>query len=369
MVGMAVLKSGEINMEEKMISVIIPVYNAEKYLEECLDSIVNQTIGIEHIELIVVDDGSTDHSLQCLMKYEQKYPDSILLVPLEENGGQANARNIGIYYANAPYLTFVDADDWVDTDAYEKMLDPVNRYQCDMLQCGVTVHVGDAIHYMDMEPGYFEIKNQKERNKFFDTYKSVRMIGNTLYRTEWVKKHGFEFKNFAKYEDNYWAGIVPYFVGSCYAMSDHLYHYRIRESSNSQVRNDEGHFERLRVELEKLKFYQENGLFDIYYEGIREQFLKVFYCNTLHIIFCKFDNIPLERIRDMQSIVKEIFPDYLDYCKKSELFVNQVLTVAFDFPLDVWEDYKEAYLDWVEERQRGKLALYYAKMRKALNLP
>lgn len=91
MVGRAALKTGEINMEEKKISVIIPVYNAENYLEECLDSIVNQTIGIEDIELIVVDDGSTDHSLQYLMKYEQKYPNSILLIPLEENGGQANA--------------------------------------------------------------------------------------------------------------------------------------------------------------------------------------------------------------------------------------------------------------------------------------
>lgn len=74
--------------------------------------------------------------------------------------------NIGIYYANAPYLTFVDADDWVDVDAYEKMLEQANKYQCDMLQCGVTVHAGDELHYMDMEPGYFEIKMKRKERSF-----------------------------------------------------------------------------------------------------------------------------------------------------------------------------------------------------------
>lgn len=192
-------------MEEKMISVIIPVYNAEEYIEECLDSIVNQTIGIEHVELIVVDDGSTDHSLQYLMAYEQKYPDSILLVPLEENGGQANARNIGIYYASAPYLTFVDSDDWVEHNIYEKMLEPANRYSCDIVQCAIIEHIGEELGYKNMghKEELFRVRNESERKNFFGSYKSIGVIGNTIYRTEWVKAHGFEFKSFAKYEDNY----------------------------------------------------------------------------------------------------------------------------------------------------------------------
>ena len=86
-------------MLEKCISVIIPVFNAEKYLKRCLDSIVYQTIGIERIELIIVDDASTDRSLQCIMEYEQQYPEDILVVALKKNNGQAGCTQYryGIY--------------------------------------------------------------------------------------------------------------------------------------------------------------------------------------------------------------------------------------------------------------------------------
>ncbi len=128
-------------MAEKAISVIVPVYNKQEYLEECLESLVNQTIGIKQMELILVDDGSTDNSLKYLIRYEKKYPENIILVPLGENSGQANARNIGMEYVSAPYFTFVDADDWVEPDIYKKMLEPAKLHQYDMIRCGLIEHI------------------------------------------------------------------------------------------------------------------------------------------------------------------------------------------------------------------------------------
>ncbi len=151
-------------------------------------------------------------------------------------------------------------------------------------------------------------------------------------------------------------------------MPGHYYHYRILENSNSHARNNDGHFERLRVELELLQFYQERGLFKTCYKKIRNRFLEMFYTNMLHIIFGKFDYIPLERIKEMQSIVKDIYPDYLEYCKESSLFVNPVLTVAFNFPLEVWEDYKRAYLEWIQDGKEDEIVQFYVKMRTALKL-
>lgn len=356
-------------MTEKMMSVIIPVYNAEEYIKECLDSIIGQTIGIEHIELIVVDDRSTDRSLQYLMEYEKKYPDSILLVPLEENGGQANARNIGMDYVTTPYFAFVDADDWVEPDMYEKMLGKMEKYECDMVHCFHVEHLEDCEeHYVRTknEEGLYYMGHKKKAEN--PSFESGGGIWSFLYCTQWIRKHGFRFKHFKKYEDNYWSGIVFFFAESVYVVPKCLYHYRIRERSNSHSRNDKGHFERLKVELEKLQFFQENGLFEDNYERIQKQFLEIFYSNTLHIIWCQFDYIPLDIIRDMQLAVKEIYPDYLEYCKNSERNLEQVLTVAFDFPIEIWEDYKKAYLEWVQERKSDKITQFYIKMRSALNL-
>lgn len=356
-------------MAEKMISVVIPVYNAEEYIKECLDSVINQTIGIEHIELIVVDDSSTDRSLQYLMEYEKKYPDSILLVPLEENGGQANARNIGMDYITAPYFAFVDADDWVEPDIYEKMLGAMEKCECDIVHCFHTEHLEGCeehpVRTKNEEGIYFIGSRKMEEDPSFENSGG---IWSFLYCTKWIREHGLRFKNFKKYEDNYWSGMVFFFAESVYMVPESLYHYRIRELSNSHSRNDKEHFERLSVELEKLKFYQEQGLFEANYEKIQKGFLEMFYSNTLHIICCQFDYIPLDIIREMQLTVKEIYPDYLEYCKKSGRNLEEVLTVAFDFPAEMWEEYKKAYLEWVQNRKSDRIVQFYAKMRSALKL-
>lgn len=99
----------------KKISVIVPVYNMEKYLEKCLDSLVNQTL--KEIEIIVINDGSTDNSYKILDKYKKKYSD-ILTVINTENNGISIARNIGIKEATGEYIAFIDSDDYVDINMF-----------------------------------------------------------------------------------------------------------------------------------------------------------------------------------------------------------------------------------------------------------
>ena len=98
----------------KLVSVVVPCYNAFMYLEKCIEHLLIQTIGLENIEIILVDDASTDGgaTLGIIMQYEQKYPENIIAVSLEENVRQGGARNVGVSYANGQYLIFCDADDW-----------------------------------------------------------------------------------------------------------------------------------------------------------------------------------------------------------------------------------------------------------------
>ena len=104
--------------KQPKISVIIPVYNTEKYLKECLDSIVNQTL--KDIEIICVDDGSTDDSLSILQEYAKK--DNRIMIIDQKNSGVSSARNSGLDKATGEYLAFVDPDDWIDKDMYEQTI-------------------------------------------------------------------------------------------------------------------------------------------------------------------------------------------------------------------------------------------------------
>ncbi|UKI27635.1 MAG: glycosyltransferase family 2 protein [Bacilli bacterium] len=100
------------------VSIIVPVWNVEKYIAKCLDSLVNQTL--EEIEIIVVNDGSPDNSQKIIDKYVKKYPDKSKNLFIKENGGQGSARNMGIEKAKGEYISFVDSDDWLDSEALEK---------------------------------------------------------------------------------------------------------------------------------------------------------------------------------------------------------------------------------------------------------
>lgn len=111
----------------KKISVIVPCYNVEKYIDRCVKSIVNQTIGIENLEVIFVNDASTDHTLSKLQEWESRYPDDIMVITYDENLRQGGARNLGLQYASCEYIGFVDSDDWVELDMYETLLQPMEQ--------------------------------------------------------------------------------------------------------------------------------------------------------------------------------------------------------------------------------------------------
>ena len=119
----------------KKVSVVIPVYNVEKYLRRCLDSLVNQTY--KNLEFICVNDGSTDNSLEILKEYAAK--DSRFIIINQKNQGVALARNNGLNVASGDYLSFVDPDDWVGLNYYEEVVKEFIATNCDVVQLDYTV--------------------------------------------------------------------------------------------------------------------------------------------------------------------------------------------------------------------------------------
>ena len=114
------------------VSIIVPVYNVEKYIEKCLESLVNQTL--EDIEIIIVNDGSKDNSKEIVKQYLEKYPEKMVYLE-KENGGLSDARNFAIPYAKGEYVAFLDSDDYVELNMYEDMYKIAKNEDSDMVEC------------------------------------------------------------------------------------------------------------------------------------------------------------------------------------------------------------------------------------------
>ena len=123
-----------------MISIIIPVYNVSQYLNECIQSVVNQSYN--DFECILIDDGSSDGSEIICDQWEQK--DSRIKVIHQPNQGGATARNRGITEALGEYIAFIDSDDWIDSDYLYQLVQPIEKYNVDLVVCGLQQHYSDG---------------------------------------------------------------------------------------------------------------------------------------------------------------------------------------------------------------------------------
>lgn len=118
-------------IQDKKISVIIPVFNVELYLEQCLESVIHQSYN--NLEILLINDGSTDNSLEICKEYASK--DKRIRVVSKENGGQSSARNVGISLLTGDYVSFIDSDDWLDLKMYEYLVSYLEKYQADVSVC------------------------------------------------------------------------------------------------------------------------------------------------------------------------------------------------------------------------------------------
>lgn len=163
------------------VSVIIPVYNTEKYLRKCLDSVCNQTLS--DIEIICIDDCSTDNSLNILKEYAAK-DERIKLIEFKENKGAAVARNTGIYEAKGEYIGFVDSDDYIDLDFYEKL------YNIGVSEKGDISKAKVSFYTSYKNPVYVDQTNIniQKCKAYFDMY-----FGSAIYKREFLKKNNLNF--------------------------------------------------------------------------------------------------------------------------------------------------------------------------------
>lgn len=301
------------------ISVILPCYNVAELLPECMESLEKQTIGIENLELIFVDDASTDDgkTWNCILEFERKYPENVIAIHLDQNRCQGGARNEGLRHASADYIGFVDSDDWIEPQMYERLYENILRYGCDVVDCRSVINALCGIQYEREDIGNsfvsFERSIMEGGAHWIDAFCIGEYGGGIytgLYRRSIIIDNDVFFPEHLKYEDNYWIFIMELYVKSWYHMSDNLYHYRENSGSTLYKKNQSYHLDRLTIEELKLQKYKELKIYDRYLREIERDFLLMYYCYTVCILWDKFDVPPYDVFCHMCTRVKELFPDY-----------------------------------------------------------
>lgn len=301
-------------MEKKLLSIIIPCYNAEGYIDRCVRSLVKQTIGIENLELIFVNDASTDGTLGRLRRWEKRFPNNIMIIDCQENHRQGGARNIGMLNASADYIGFVDSDDWVEPDMYQEMYDKAVTYQCDV----VSVHFqreesnGYVYEELTMPEGKADIPvcRGEDGNWPEGVQKPYGGVWSKIYRKKIILDNEVFFPEKLAYEDNFWGAVLGYYYNSFYVIPKAMYHYIVNWNSTILKKNSEAHKDRLKIEIMKLEELEKRGLAEGREDEIEFNFIKLYYLNSLHTFFSRFPKQPYELLREMQQEVLRRFPNF-----------------------------------------------------------
>lgn len=230
-----------IKMSEKesySLSIVLPVFNVEKYLDRCIKSILEGTY--KDLELVIVNDGTKDNSENIIIRYLEKYNNITYIV--KENGGLSHARNVGYTYAKGEYIVFFDSDDYIEKDMYEKLMAKVKDYNYDIVVCdlymeyeqtGKKIYVGSNVEkeYKDVEEDNNEINIRKEIME--NIYIAVH---NKIYKKELIEKtfeNGMPFVNGMYYEDIVYTYSILQNTRSISFVKEPLYYYVQRTSSIS----------------------------------------------------------------------------------------------------------------------------------------
>ena len=209
------------------ITVIIPCFNVEKYIRRCLDSILNQTITGVRLEVICVDDCSTDKTLNILNEYEQAYPDMFMLIPLSNNMKQGYARNIALNYATGQYITYIDADDYIDECMLEKLYKAMYEYNCDIVECGYTLFsdISSDTITSSATLRLYDMSDISDRREYIlNRYWKTAPWGR-LYKKSFLIENNIFFAEGVRMEDILFSAMCMKNMNSYLLLPDCLYHY------------------------------------------------------------------------------------------------------------------------------------------------
>ena len=308
------------------VSVIVPFYNVEEYIEKCLETLVSQTL--EDIEIILVNDGSKDKSIEIVNKFLKMYPEKLVYLE-KENGGLSDARNYAINYAKGEYIAFLDSDDYVEKDMYEKMYELAKKENSDMVECNF----------------YWEYPNKIKEdigvtyNGKNEMLEKIRVVAwNKLIKREILVNSKVHFPKGYRYEDvEFTYKLIPY-IETVSFLKKPCVHYIQRQGSISNSQNERTK-EIFDVLEHVIEYYKEKDIYEKYKEELEYVYIRYAFCSSL-LRIVKIKNVGLQKelLNLTWEKVNTIFPNWKKnkILKKGKGFKNIYLKTINQFTYHIY---------------------------------
>ena len=324
-------------MDQKKISLLIPVYNTAKHINRCMLSLARQTIGVDALQIILINDASTDNSLDYLYAWEKEFPDSVLVINLPENVKQGAARNLALQYTEGEYIAYLDSDDWLVPVALELVYNKAKETDAEIVAYlskdvpeEAADEAGDAIILdSDIESGledeYLIIHDVTDRILLFFGGMSQRGCWDKLYKRDYVIEHRLKYTEGIFDEESLFTIPALMHVKKYYLMNKYLHRY---------LDNPMGTCHNLSQKMEHLHdneitwmqvydVFRKEGFLKKEPELTEALFVHNYFNRSLfytHIAGLFYD---ADGIRHLQRTTKRLFPHYRD---------NPILTNMRSFP-------------------------------------
>lgn len=294
------------------VTVIIPVFNGEKYIKTCLDSVLKQTL--QEIEIIVINDGSTDKTQEILESYQNQYKDKIKIIK-KENEGQGKARNVGIDLSNGEFLTFVDADDEIAPNMLQNMYESLKKEDADVAIC-------DYYEIYEKNKVLKKAIPQRQNDIKRDYIVSVAGPCNKLIRTEILTKNQLYFMKTGAYEDISIIPLLGLYANKIVYVEEPLYNYYIRQGSTMRQNEFNNKLLSIYEVLEHLTAeFRKTGLLEDYKEELEFIYIKhLLYAGSGRFLEYKEGKYQIKKIVE---IMRNKYPKWREnqyYKKQSKMF-------------------------------------------------
>ena len=281
------------------VSVIVPVYNVEKYLRKCLASLVSQTL--QDIEIIVVNDGSGDHSQEIIDEFSEKYPEKIRSFT-KENGGLSDARNYGLDRATGEFIGFVDSDDYVTATMFGEMYDLAKKYNAEMVVCNLQKvdEEGNVTQKLTQIPNMPEVIDLRNN---FSVFSDLSYFAcNKIFRKELFED--VRFKKGIHFED---IQLIPQLLLKCTTIAQtQNYHYQYLERTDSITKTHTGKGLDILNAVEDVEKAFHNSKYSDKKDALKGfQILEGIYTFLAYLAFVKDDELFYKMSRKLKDFRKE----------------------------------------------------------------
>ncbi len=322
----------------RVLSIIVPVYNmaSDGKLTFCLDSLAAQTI--RDYEIIAVDDASTDNSMEILKSYEAKCPDRFRAFHSEKNHHQGGAKNIGLRAAEGEWIGFIDADDWISPDMYERLVKKAEETGADVVGCDYSL-----VYEHTFTVGKEVVANSKEDQTGVldhDKKASLIMDGGSLcvkiYRRKTILEKELFFPEDIFYEDNAMSNSYLLLSDRFEYIPEPLYYYYQHDASTVHSFSERRCRDRMDAGDLMLKEAKRHGFYEEFRDEIEYKFTLLYFINTIFTYMPCVRPVRLSFIRELCAGLKKEFPDFAKnryYEEKTDAEEKKLIGMAMKSPL------------------------------------